>query len=318
MTSSFVGICVAICMALALAGKEDEFVFEYKTRCVTRDVNGTCLLTRTSGSIHEPVCFPESARVYTKCEDTICETQMQHLKVGQEILVDFENNKFETVKGWLHRAPTMSAIYIGINVGYKTQLYISSDHLMLINNQFQRSKNAKVGDIVHVGGKHMTINALNKFILRGAYTPWVSGSGAMIVNEFKVHSMSHNTEWAPNICWWIFNKIAKPVDENQVYDDNDDYLHPTVKRLQWVFGIVDYTEDLPPIEDFYFENELNLERERRRSGHSNAGSKNTNRNKNNEYSDDDEEDEDEKKAMFATLIGSFIRSDQQLFFNMHD
>lgn len=310
---------------LTQARKEEEFVFEFDTECVTFNDNGSCIHTRTSGTIHEPVCFPETAKVYTKCENnSICQTKMKDLIIGQEILVDFEDQKFETVKGWLHRAPTMSAIYYGINVGYKQQLYISGEHLMLINYKFQRAKNVKIGDVVNHKGKSRLVNEINKFILRGAYTPWVTGSGEMIVDEFKVHSMSHQTDWAPNICWWFFNKIAREP-ESRIYDD-DDYVHPTVSMLQNLFGIMDYSENLE-MQEYGFTENLAIEkfgeaktqetgkhknqekaesRQRRRGGHSNAGKSNN---------DDDDEDEEEQ-GMLAVLITSFQTSDQRIFFKM--
>lgn len=225
-----------------------------QTECVKYDEDGRgCSVYKHTGKIERQItCFPEDSFVTIRCHPTSlysandnCILRMSELRIGDEVLNP--NNEYETVIGWLHRAPNGYAQYVVISTSNPShQITLSGEHLLFVNDEYIRADDVKLGDtLTNQNNQKAIVTRIQKNVYKnGIYNPWLSKTGTFFVNSFHVHTLTHETYLAPMTCWKMFSYIAS-VDKDFNEENNEkEYIHPTVKRLQWLFGIPSFSSSL--------------------------------------------------------------------------
>ena len=152
------------------------------------------------------LCFSGEATVQVKDimkEDTTRIVAMKDLQVGDQVLVDKNNDKYETVYSFGHYESTQTAEYLQIfttNAGHENgkqkPLEISATHLIFRHNgRPMRADQLQVGDQLLSGS---TITKISTISRKGAYMP-LTPSGRILVEGQAASNYVSLLDYAPTI-----------------------------------------------------------------------------------------------------------------------
>ena len=133
------------------------------------------------------VCFSASATVLTQKGDTI---PMKDVAVGEKVLTDAKNQKYEEIYSFAHRDPNKKATFLRMHTNDPTitrPIEITADHMLQVNGRFVKASAVEKGDeLMGMQGVPATVTKVEQIARNdGVYAP-LTKSGVLFVDNIFV------------------------------------------------------------------------------------------------------------------------------------
>lgn len=207
------------------------------------------ILVSTNEPTNEPTqkpdgCFSGSTTVDVRGKGAI---RMDELSIGDFVKTDSSSaNTYSRVFSFGHRHVDAEMDYLQIRTqGLKSPLEISTKHMLLVNETWQRAESVKVSDML---GAH-NVSHIVQLKRRGLYAP-TTESGNIVVSGLQCSSYVALLHIPPGLQRIATHAMMAPlrmvcsvdfgICENETYDDATGFSHWTFWVVKMALWLMEY------------------------------------------------------------------------------